>query len=76
VPISKKLRILCLHGFRQDARLMKDSLARFQREVADLVHLEFADAPHTLPFLYRPTSEQGIEATSFNSSPNARAWAV
>lgn len=78
VPISKKLRILCLHGFRQDARLMKDSLARFQREVADLVHLEFADAPHTLPFLYRPTSEQGgeKELPQIDLNRPRRAWLV
>lgn len=56
---GRKLKILCLHGFRQDARLMQDSLAWFHREFADIVQLEFADAPHTLPYLYRPNPVQG-----------------
>ena len=38
---------------------MQESLAWFQREFADIVQLEYAEAPHTLPFLYRPKSEQG-----------------
>lgn len=56
---GRKLKILCLHGFRQDARLMHDSLSTFQKEVADIAQLEFAEAPHTLPCLYRPKPEQG-----------------
>ncbi len=56
---SRKLKILCLHGFRQDARLMQDSLAKFQASAADLVQLEFAEAPHTLPWLYRQDHDPG-----------------
>ena len=74
---GRKLNILCLHGFRQDARLMQDSLAWFQREFADIVQLEFAEAPHILPWLYRPTSGQGTSWASVHFSllnPNVCIW--
>lgn len=51
---SKKLRILCLHGFRQNASSFKGrtaSLAKKLKKIADLV---FIDAPHELPYIYQP----------------------
>jgi len=50
----RRLRILCLHGFRQDGRKLRGCWAGLIRRLADLAAFDFLDAPHELPLLYRP----------------------
>ena len=59
---NKKLRILCLHGFRQSAETFKAKLAKLIEETNDIAEYVFLDAPHTLPFLYRPRVNQGRQS--------------
>ncbi|MQL88227.1 hypothetical protein Taro_020790, partial [Colocasia esculenta] len=64
---SKKLRILCLHGFRQNSSGFKGrtgSLAKKLKKIADFI---FVDAPHELPFIYHP---QSIEQSSAPVDPS------
>ncbi|KAF5176705.1 Rhodanese-like domain-containing protein [Thalictrum thalictroides] len=51
---SRKLRILCLHGFRQNASNFKGRTASLAKKLKNIVELVFIDAPHELPFIYRP----------------------
>ncbi|KAG0503325.1 hypothetical protein HPP92_003397 [Vanilla planifolia] len=57
-----KLRILCLHGFRQNASNFKGRTSALAKKLRDIVELTFIDAPHRLPSTYQPTDscfEQG-----------------
>ncbi|OVA13568.1 Rhodanese-like domain [Macleaya cordata] len=50
----KKLKILCLHGFRQNASGFKGRTASLTKKLKDIAELVFIDAPHELPFIYQP----------------------
>lgn len=51
---SRKLRILCLHGFRQNASSFKGRSASLAKKLKNLAELVFINAPHELPFIYQP----------------------
>ncbi|KAG6750378.1 hypothetical protein POTOM_044868 [Populus tomentosa] len=50
---SIKLRILCMHGFRQNASGFRRT-ASLAKKLKSIVELIFVDAPHELPFIYLP----------------------
>ncbi len=52
----RRLRILCLHGFRQSASSLRGRTAALARKLADLAELDYVDAPHPLPFLLKQPS--------------------
>lgn len=56
----RRLRILCLHGFRQSASSLKGRTAALARKLSDLAELVFVDAPHPVPFVIKqqPTCQQ------------------
>lgn len=62
----RKLRILCLHGFRQNASSFKGRTASLAKKLKNIVELVFVDAPHELPFVYQPciTGSHGECASS------------
>ena len=49
----RRLRILCLHGFRQSASSLKGRTAALARKLSDLAELVFIDAPHPVPFVIK-----------------------
>ncbi|KAG9138181.1 hypothetical protein Leryth_001409 [Lithospermum erythrorhizon] len=53
--ISRKLRILCLHGFRQNASSFKGRTGSLAKKLKNLAELVFVDAPHELSFIYQPS---------------------
>ena len=55
---SRKLRILCLHSFRQSGSSLKGRTAALARKLADLAELTYVDAPHPLPFVLKPPSSR------------------
>ncbi|XP_031104106.1 rhodanese-like domain-containing protein 6 [Ipomoea triloba] len=65
----RRLRILCLHGFRQNASGFKGRTASLAKKLKNIAELVFIDAPHVLPFIYqlRPP-EQNCNHTSSSSS--------
>lgn len=74
----KKLKILCLHGFRQNASNFKgrtSALAKKLKHIADLV---FIDAPHELSFVYKPNPDHCSGRSSLPSGTPKRkyAWLV
>ncbi|KAI3810315.1 hypothetical protein L1987_19927 [Smallanthus sonchifolius] len=50
---SKKLRILCLHGFRQNASSFKGRTASLAKKLKNMVEFVYIDAPHQLQFIYQ-----------------------
>ncbi|XP_065854508.1 rhodanese-like domain-containing protein 6 isoform X2 [Euphorbia lathyris] len=50
----RKLRILCLHGFRQNASGFKGRTGSLAKKLKSIAELVFVDAPHELPFIYQP----------------------
>ncbi|XP_077218501.1 rhodanese-like domain protein [Tasmannia lanceolata] len=50
----RKLRILCLHGFRQNASNFKGRTASLAKKLKSLAEFNFVDGPHELPFIYQP----------------------
>ncbi|KAG4166148.1 hypothetical protein ERO13_A13G112800v2 [Gossypium hirsutum] len=53
----RKLRILCLHGFRQNASCFKGRSASLAKKLKSIAELVFIDAPHELPFIYQSSTE-------------------
>ncbi|KAK7269442.1 hypothetical protein RIF29_22168 [Crotalaria pallida] len=72
VRTSRKLRILCLHGFRQNASSFKGRTASLSKKLKKIAEFVFIDAPHELPFVYQtPTfmSHGRCESSSLPPSP-------
>jgi pimeloyl-ACP methyl ester carboxylesterase len=53
VSTSRKLRILCLHGFRQNASSFKGRTASLAKKLKKIAEFVFIDAPHEVPFIYQ-----------------------
>ncbi|XP_073144999.1 rhodanese-like domain-containing protein 6 isoform X2 [Henckelia pumila] len=74
---SRKLRILCLHGFRQNASSFKGRTASLSKKLKNITEFVFVDAPHELPFIYQPpVANQPPECPSFKMSNQKFAWLV
>ncbi|KAF8677099.1 hypothetical protein HU200_046563 [Digitaria exilis] len=50
----KRLRILCLHGFRQNASNFKGRTSALVKKLKHIAELVFIDAPHDHSFVYQP----------------------
>ncbi|KAJ6816580.1 rhodanese-like domain-containing protein 6 isoform X2 [Iris pallida] len=56
--LHSKLKILCLHGFRQNASNFKGRTSSLAKKLKSIVELVFVDAPHELPFIYQSTNNE------------------
>ncbi|KAM7273530.1 hypothetical protein ACFE04_028194 [Oxalis oulophora] len=56
----KKLRILCLHGFRQNASSFKGRTSSLAKKLKQIAELVFINAPHELQFIYQPSGSESI----------------
>ncbi|XP_058467642.1 esterase AAEL000016 [Malaya genurostris] len=65
--ISTKLKILALHGYRQNGDILKSKLGSFRKFIKKYAELVFVTAPHTAPPLTDCQSET-------ESDPNSRSW--
>ncbi|EGG25155.1 DUF341 family protein [Cavenderia fasciculata] len=45
---KKRLRILCLHGYKQNANLFKSKTAVLRKSLDDIAEFVYVDAPHTI----------------------------
>lgn len=46
---NRKLKILCLHGYRQDADIFKDKMGGFRKSLKNIADLTFINAPFVIP---------------------------
>ncbi|KAG8048973.1 hypothetical protein GUJ93_ZPchr0009g2034 [Zizania palustris] len=74
----KKLKILCLHGFRQNASNFKGRTSALAKKLKHIAELVFIDAPHELSFVYQPNSDYCCGRSSLPSGTPTRkfAWLV
>lgn len=49
---KRRLKILCLHGFRQSASNLKGRLASFTKKLKHIAEFVFIDAPNEVPLIY------------------------
>eukprot|EP00268_Persea_americana_P039617 TRINITY_DN3924_c0_g1_i3.p1 TRINITY_DN3924_c0_g1~~TRINITY_DN3924_c0_g1_i3.p1 ORF type:complete len:606 (-),score=112.89 TRINITY_DN3924_c0_g1_i3:169-1986(-) len=64
----RKLQILCLHGFRQNASNFKGRTASLAKKLKNMAELVFVNAPHELPFIYLPHSPEPNNGPDESSS--------
>ncbi|KGN65012.1 rhodanese-like domain-containing protein 6 [Cucumis sativus] len=57
----RKLRVLCLHGFRQNASSFKGRTASLAKKLKTMVEFVYVDAPHELSFIYHPRDSEPWE---------------
>eukprot|EP00092_Neocalanus_flemingeri_P090151 GFUD01114159.1.p1 GENE.GFUD01114159.1~~GFUD01114159.1.p1 ORF type:complete len:421 (+),score=114.93 GFUD01114159.1:57-1319(+) len=48
-PAARKLRILCIHGYRQNGKTFREKLGSFRKLVGKQAEFEFVTAPHHIP---------------------------
>ncbi|CAL5093044.1 unnamed protein product [Urochloa decumbens] len=74
----KKLRILCLHGFRQNASNFKGRTSALAKKLKHIAELVFIDAPHELSFVYQPIQGHCSDKPSLPSATSKRkfAWLI
>lgn len=75
----RRLRILCLHGFRQSGSRLRGHWAGLSKRLGDLAVFTFVDAPHALPLYYRgerpPTAPPASNANALPGAPCPRCTA-
>lgn len=54
---KRKLRLLCLHGFRQNASCFQGRLGSLKKKLKHIADFVFVDAPHSLPFIQQERTE-------------------
>ncbi|KAJ7977847.1 Rhodanese-like domain-containing protein 6 [Quillaja saponaria] len=72
VRSPRKLRILCLHGFRQNASGFKGRTAALAKKLKHIAEFIFIDGPHEVPFIYQPSisgTDDNCESSSVQPSP-------
>ncbi|XP_037432984.1 rhodanese-like domain-containing protein 6 [Triticum dicoccoides] len=74
----KKLRILCLHGFRQNSSNFKGRTSSLAKKLKHIAELVFIDAPHKLSFVYRPDPDVCSDKPSppSGTAKTKSAWLV
>jgi len=45
----RKLKLLCLHGYRQSGKAAREKLGSFRKAVGKVAELDFVTAPHSIP---------------------------
>ncbi|GJN35210.1 hypothetical protein PR202_gb23959 [Eleusine coracana subsp. coracana] len=72
-----KLKILCLHGFRQNASSFKGRTSALAKKLRHIAELVFIDAPHELSFVYQPSPVHGSDIHSPPSTAKRKfAWLI
>lgn len=70
------LRVLCLHGYMQSARIMYERLGPLRRALKGTAELVFVDGPHAAvapPAGFRPSAEHDASAATSRMAPKTIA---
>ncbi|CAG9464801.1 unnamed protein product [Pedinophyceae sp. YPF-701] len=70
-PVSRRLRVLCLHGFRQTASGLRGRTHALAKKLRDVAELDFVDAPHHLPVFMRASTRAGAAERAGDSPPRS-----
>ena len=70
---ERKLRILCLHGYLQNAEVFRSRLGSMRKALKSRAEFIFIDGPHLA--YHQPEPEDASELTEGgNSSSQGRSW--
>ncbi|VDK88708.1 unnamed protein product [Onchocerca ochengi] len=69
---TSKLRILCLHGYQQNAAIFREKSGSFRRPMKKYVDFVFMNAPHEVEM--EPTSETAGDLVSGITPADCRGW--
>ncbi|XP_049403303.1 rhodanese-like domain-containing protein 6 [Solanum stenotomum] len=72
----RKLRILCLHGFRQNASGFKGRTASLAKKLKSIAELVFVDAPHELSFIYQIRRNCDSASEMENNRPPSESCSI
>ena len=61
--LTEKVKVLCLHGYRQNADAFKSKIGSFRKFVSKYAEFEFVEAPHVAAAL--PDSEKDLKQKSW-----------
>uniref|UniRef100_A0A915CYH0 Serine hydrolase FSH domain-containing protein n=1 Tax=Ditylenchus dipsaci TaxID=166011 RepID=A0A915CYH0_9BILA len=67
----RKLRVLCLHGYRQNATTFREKTGALRKAMKSRLEFEFLSAPLTPNLEDRPTVDS--DTTNFDDN-SAKAW--
>lgn len=67
-----KLKILCIHGYRQNGDSFKSKLGSFRKNVKKYADFIFISAPHISPPLETADEQENEQESS--SEPEQRGW--
>ncbi|KAJ0407647.1 hypothetical protein P43SY_010188 [Pythium insidiosum] len=67
-----KLRVLCLHGYRQNGEKLRGRISAFRRTFKSYVEFVCIDAPIEVP--YEPTTERGEQSDDGESQEDVRQF--
>ncbi|XP_075215396.1 esterase OVCA2 isoform X3 [Lycorma delicatula] len=59
---NKKMKILCLHGYRQNKDVFREKLGQFRKNLKQHAEFYFTDAPHVVSIQNAPTAVTGVNA--------------
>lgn len=68
-----RLRILCLHGFRQSAKQFHGRTHALRKRLKDVAEFVFVDAPHVLQCYYKPRDRHASTAGASAGHPTLQA---
>lgn len=64
---ARRLRLLCLHGFRQTAKQFHGRTHALRKRLKDVAEFVFVDAPHLLQCYYKPKEQRQDAPTAGGS---------
>lgn len=64
-----KLRILCLHGFRETGSRFRGRTAALQKRLRDVVEFVYVDAPHKLPVIIQGLNSPAVDNNQYQAVP-------
>lgn len=67
---TDKIKVLCLHGYRQNGDVFKSKLGSFRKNVQKYAEFVFVTAPHVAP----PINDTDASSTSADDQPEQRSW--
>ncbi|TPX67218.1 hypothetical protein SpCBS45565_g03922 [Spizellomyces sp. 'palustris'] len=70
-PSTNRLRILCLHGYTQNAEIFGKRIAVLAKDLKNLAEFVFISAPHVIP---ENSAQTDVERVTYPEGDGQRRW--
>jgi len=71
---GEKVRVLCLHGFTQNAEAFRAKTGSLRKKLKSIVDFVFVDAPHAAEGAFGVADERALGAADAAAGAGPRAW--